>query len=105
MRWTILQRGFWVHGAANLAEFITAGLAMTLEGRVGAIRCPTLLTTAEMDPLSAGAPALFDELQCPKMLLWFTSAEGAGEHCELFNRTLANQRVLDWLDETFAAEI
>jgi hypothetical protein len=27
-------------------------------------------------------------------------AEGAGAHCEMQNRWLANQRILDWLDET-----
>ena len=26
MRWTVLQRAFWVHGATNFAEFIAAGL-------------------------------------------------------------------------------
>jgi hypothetical protein len=79
---------------------VEAGLAMTLEGRVGQIRCPTLLTTAENDPLSKGAPALYDELTCPKALLRFTAAEGAGDHCEMYNRSLAMMRMLDWLDAT-----
>jgi hypothetical protein len=30
----------------------------------------------------------------------FAAAEGAGDHCELLNRPLANQRMLDWLDVT-----
>jgi hypothetical protein len=29
-------------------------------------------------------------------------AEGAGDHCEMRNRSLLNGRVLDWLDETIS---
>ena len=60
--------------------------------------CPTLLTSAENDPLAAGAQAFFDALRCPKDLIRFTAAEGAGDHCEMGNRSLLNRRVLDWLD-------
>ena len=100
MRWALLQRGVWVHGVKSLGEYAEAALAMTLEGRVGDIRCPTLLTTAENDPLSQVAEALLAELACPKALLRFTAAEGAGDHCEVQNRSLATLRVLDWLDAT-----
>jgi pimeloyl-ACP methyl ester carboxylesterase len=100
MHWSLVQRGLWVHGAKSLIAYVADALAFTLEGRVGLIRCPTLLTTAENDPLSAGAPALHDELACPKTLLRFTAAEGAGDHCEMSNRSLLNRRVLDWLDAT-----
>ena len=64
------------------------------------IRCPTLLTTAEDDPLSHGAEALCAEMTCPKALIRFAAAEGAGDHCEILNRSLANMRMLDWLDAT-----
>ena len=100
MHWSIMQRGMWVHGAKSLGDYIAAGMAMTLEGRVGRVRCPTLLTTAESDPLSQGARALFDDLTCAKTLIAFTAAEGAGGHCEMANRSLANRRILDWLDAT-----
>jgi alpha-beta hydrolase superfamily lysophospholipase len=100
MRWSLVQRGLWVHGVESLGEYAEAAMAMTLEGRVGMIRCPTLLTTAENDPLSHGAEALMAELTCPKTLLRFTAAEGAGGHCEMANRSLANLRMLDWLDAT-----
>jgi hypothetical protein len=32
---------------------------------------------------------------CPKALLRFTAAEGAGDHCEMGNRSLLDQRVFD----------
>ena len=44
------------------------------------------------------------ELTCPKALLEFTAAEGAGGHCEMGNRSLAMLRMLDWLDTTLAAK-
>jgi hypothetical protein len=40
-------------------------------------------------------------LTCPKELMRFASAEGAGDHCEMMNRSLLNRRVLDWLDGVF----
>lgn len=45
---------------------------------------------------------LFDPLSCPKDLLRFTALEGAGDHCEMMNRSLLNRRALDWLDDRFA---
>ncbi|PZQ48995.1 MAG: alpha/beta hydrolase [Rhodovulum sulfidophilum] len=101
LRWSVVQRGFWVHGVEDIGGFLAATSAFTLEGRAGAIRCPTLVTQAEKDDRSAGAEKLFAALDCPKTLLRFTAAEGAGDHCELMNRSLLNRRVLDWLDETF----
>jgi pimeloyl-ACP methyl ester carboxylesterase len=102
MRWTIHQRGFWVHGVDSLGGYLRAVQPFTLEGRVEEIRCPTLITTAENDPLGAGAPAFYDALKCEKTLLRFTAADGAGEHCEIFNRSLLNDSVYDWLDDLFA---
>jgi hypothetical protein len=55
---------------------------------------------AEDDRLAQGAPALLERLAGPKTLIRFTGAEGAGDHCEIGNRSLANRRILDWLDET-----
>ncbi len=102
--WSIVQRGFWVNGASSLADYMKTVSAFTLEGRLGSIRCPTLLTAAENDPLSTSAPRVLDGLQCRKTLIQFRASEGAGEHCELGNRSLLDQRVFDWLDQTLAEE-
>jgi alpha-beta hydrolase superfamily lysophospholipase len=103
LRWSVIQRGYWVHGVSNLRDFLRVAEQFTMDGRVEQITCPTLLTAAENDPLGAGAQAFFDALLCPKTLIRFTAAEGAGEHCEMRNRSLLNARVLDWLDEVLAA--
>lgn len=100
MRWKVVQRGFWVHGVSTLQAYLATALTFTLDGRIDGIRCPTVLTMAENDRLAQGAPVLFDRLSCPKALLRFAAAEGAGDHCETANRSLANRRILDWLDAT-----
>jgi len=99
MRWNLRQRGYWVHGVDNLRDYLRCAEQFTMEGRAERITCPTLLTLAEDDALSASAPALFEALRCPKTLLRFTAAEGAGGHCEMMNRSLLNRRALDWLDD------
>jgi alpha-beta hydrolase superfamily lysophospholipase len=100
MHWAVLQRGLWVHGAKSLGAYAEAAMAMTLEGRTGMIRCPTLLTTAENDPLSHGAEALAAEIGATATLMRFTAADGTGGHCEMGNRSLAMLRMLDWLAAT-----
>src|SRR5690606_31775428 len=102
LRWSIVQRGYWVHGTPSLREYMRAIDAYTLEGRIESIRCPTLLTAAEHDPLTATTASFFEALQCPKAMLRFTAAEGAGDHCEMRNRSLVNHRALDWLDQVFS---
>ncbi len=98
LRWSIIQRGFWVNGVSDLRSF----LAKTAEYRiddVGAIPCPVLLTAAEGDPIAAGVPAFAAGLR-DATVLELTAAEGAGGHCSMRNRSLLNRRVLDWLDDT-----
>jgi alpha-beta hydrolase superfamily lysophospholipase len=102
LNWKIIQRGFWVHGVDNLRAYLASAELFTLRGHAERIRCPTLVTTSEHDSLAAGASAFADALRCPKTLMHFTAAEGAGGHCEMENRSLLNRRVLDWLDDQFA---
>ena len=100
LRWKLVQRGFWVHGVGGLRDYLRAIEDYTMKGRADAITCPTLLTLAENDPLTASTQTFFEALRCPKALLRFSAAEGASEHCEMENRSLLNRRVLDWLDTT-----
>ena len=101
-RWAVEQRAFWVHGVSTLGEYLKATVAFTLEGRLDAVSCPTALTAAEADPLARSADQVYEGLRCPKTLLRFTAAEGAGDHCEMRNRTLLDQRAFDWLDEALS---
>lgn len=98
MRWSFEQRGYWVNGVDDLRDYLRSIVPYTLKDRAELIQCPTLLTMAEEDPLGGSAPQLFDALTCPKQLVKFTAAEGAGMHCEQQNRSLLNRTVFDWLD-------
>lgn len=100
--WSIVRRGYWVNGVANLRDYLDSVERFTMAGRIEEIRCPTLFTMAEDDPIAAGTELFFDALRCPKTLMRMTRLEGAGDHCEMGNRSLVNRKVLDWLDEIFA---
>ncbi len=100
LRWRFVQRGFWVQGKSTLPDFLTEMQRYDLGDSAKQIQCPTLLTMAENDPLASGAQQLYDTLTCPKTLLHFAAADGAGGHCEMGNRSLLNNAVLDWLDDT-----
>jgi pimeloyl-ACP methyl ester carboxylesterase len=99
LNWKVVQRGFWANGVSNLRGYLVEIERFTLEGRVDDIRCPTLLTAAQNDPLAKDAQRLYDALKCRKTLAAFTAASGAGDHCEMMNRSALNRTVLDWLDE------
>lgn len=98
LRWSFVQRGYWVHGVEDLRGYLESAALFTLDGRAGEIRCPTLLAAAGDDTLSESVQRVMDGLSCPKTLIRFTCAEGAGDHCEMMNRSLLNRRTLDWLD-------
>jgi dienelactone hydrolase len=102
-KWSLVRRGYFVHGVNSLAALYAELTKYTLDGRIGNISCPTLITQAENDSLSNTAPRVFEALTCPKTLLQFKAADGAGDHCELYNRPLLNARVFDWLDQTLGA--
>jgi alpha-beta hydrolase superfamily lysophospholipase len=101
LRWSVAKRGYWVNGATTLRDYLASVERYTMDGRIEDIRCPTLFTLAEDDTLAAGTQRFFDALRCPKTLIRFSRIQGAGEHCEMRNRSLVNRRVLDWLDEVF----
>jgi hypothetical protein len=102
----LLGRFSLIPAQAGIQHFSCApeGLAPRFRGgREHLIRCPVLMTLAESDRLAQYTSAFFDALRCPKALIRFTDAEGAGGHCEMMNRSLVNRRTLDWLDQQFAA--
>jgi hypothetical protein len=65
------------------------------------IRTPIMITDPEGEQFWPGQPRrLYDALPGPKVLAPFTKAEGADMHCEPMARSLLEQRMFDWLDET-----
>ena len=102
LRWAIVQRAFWVHGIDSLLQYLKIASDYSLKKVANQIRCPTLLTWAESDPLSWNADRIHEDLTCPKALIRFTNAEEAGDHCEAKTRPLFHQRAFDWLDEALS---
>ena len=105
LRWSIVQRDFWVHGIDSLLEFLKVSVDYSLKEAAAQIRCPTLLGWSESDPLSWNAERIYDSLTCPRKLIRFMNAEGAGDHCEVRARRLFDQRAFDWLDDTLRVSI
>lgn len=98
LRW-MLGRAMLVHGIDSLLEYVRVTRDYSLSPVVGGIRCPTLVTCAENDPVSSQATELYEALRCPKLLVRFADEEGAGDHCEALARSVLHQRAFDWLDE------
>ena len=102
-RWAVEHLGFGDHGLKTFAESLTAIDPFDLEGLITGLGCPTALTAAEDDPLARSAEQIYDALPGTKTLLRFGTAEGAGDHCEMRNRSLLDQRAFDWLDDVLLA--
>jgi dienelactone hydrolase len=99
-----LTHGMFVTGTLSPRSYVAATLAYHLRAGIAEkISCPTLVLDAEEDMFFKGQPEeLYDHLTCPKTLIRFTAAEGAGAHCQVGAHRLAFGRIYDWLDETFA---
>jgi hypothetical protein len=103
LRWSLLERGRWVHGQPTLFAMLAELASFKLSDVADRISCSTLLTAAEDDPVARFATTLYDALAIErKTLIRFGGAEGAGLHCEANGRRLYHQRVYDWLDDTLA---
>ena len=103
LRWSIVRRGYWVHGTDNLRGFLQSIDTFDMRDRIAQIRCPTLVTLSEGDPLAQGVEAFHAAPQCPMQILRFDHDDGTRGHCEMGNRSLLNRCILDWLDRVFAS--
>ena len=103
VRWS-QAHGMWSTGASSPRAFMAKALDYHLrDGVAEQISCPTLVCEAEDDLFFKGQPqALYDHLTCRKALVRFTTAEGAGPHCQVGASRLAFARMFDWLEETLA---
>lgn len=105
LNWSVCKRGFWTNAGPDLQGFMTEIMRWKLDAAtVAQITCPTLVTSADDDRASTDAQQLFDALTCPKEHFRYTAAQGANQHCEMLNRSLANRKILDWLDGVLAAK-
>lgn len=100
-RW-LLNNSRWVFGVDSAAAFQRVLREYSLSGVAADIECPTLVLAGEDDhfvPVEL-AREFVDELECPTTLRVFRTEEGAAEHCQVGNLSLATGVIYDWLDET-----
>jgi dienelactone hydrolase len=104
IRWAATH-GQYVMGVDSPRAFFASYLDYTLaDGIAEQITCPTLVCDAQEDIFFDGQPKLlFEHLTCEKTLLDFTTAEGAGAHCQAGAQRLAFGRIYDWLDDVLVA--
>jgi hypothetical protein len=92
----------FVTGTSSPRAYVAATLEYHLKNGIAEqISCPTLVLDAEEDMFFKGQPEeLYEHLTCPRTLIRFTAAEGAGAHCQVGAHRLAFGRIYDWLDNT-----
>jgi dienelactone hydrolase len=102
-RWFV-KNGSMVFGCKDLASLIEATKAYVCVD-ADKITCPTLILDPQNDQFFAGQPKrLYDKLTCPKTFAHLTKEEGGQYHCQAGAESTTSQIVLDWLDDTFAAQ-
>ena len=97
-----MKHGMWTAGVNTPFELIQRSKNYTIKNIAQNIKCTTLVLDAEKDDSFPGQPKkVFEALTCPKKYILFTAGEGAEEHCQCGAPALSNQRIFDWLDDTF----
>jgi hypothetical protein len=92
------------YGLQSPFDVFSAARQYNLTDVADQITTPLLITDPEGEQFWPGqSQQLFDKLQGNKRLVPFTADEGADRHCEPMARSLLEQRMFDWLDETLAA--
>ena len=103
---TLAERQNWdapPYGLQSPFDVFSAARQYNLADVVDQITTPLLITDPEGEQFWPGqSQQLFDKLQGTKRLVPFTADEGADRHCEPMARSLLEQRMFDWLDETLA---
>jgi pimeloyl-ACP methyl ester carboxylesterase len=101
-----IKHGMWTTGSNSPYELIMGAKKYSVKDTVKNIKCPTLVLEGEKDDSFPGQPKkVYDGLvsvpSSSKRYILFTVEEGGEEHCQTGATGLVNQRIFDWLDETF----
>jgi alpha-beta hydrolase superfamily lysophospholipase len=92
------------YGLHSPFDVFTAARQYNLADVADQITTPLLITDPEGEQFWPGqSRRLFDSLRNTRQLIAFTAGEGADRHCEPMARSLLEQHMFDWLDETLAS--
>jgi dienelactone hydrolase len=98
----------WVWGESDLDTFIKKAEAVTLDGVVGHITVPFLITHGENDrqiPLEYAHRSYLQAVNSPnRRLRVFTAAEGGAEHIGLDHLPHVSAFTADWIADTFGQQ-
>jgi Prolyl oligopeptidase family len=90
-------RPYGDHDGSLFALYRSVG-AYRLDGEVDQIITPLLITDPDGEQFWPGqSRQLYERVSCPKELVAFRSADGAGGHCEPLAGAARDARVFDWL--------
>jgi dienelactone hydrolase len=93
------------HGVTTLSAYLLELSRFSLVGLADRISCPTLALAGEGDFAGTGQLRTFaDALSAPVTTHEFTSAEGAGGHCEGIGQDRFEQYVFGWLARVLPPE-
>jgi len=98
------DHALWVFNVKTPAEVMQHIAPYTLKDVASKIQCPTLIVASDEDDFdknSYQAKKLFAAIKAPKTLLKFTPEETAQAHCQMGAIAISNEKILDWLDDTF----
>jgi len=96
----------YIHGTESPLELVNEWEKYNLKETSHLIQCPTLITEAENEHLSAGqAKELLDALHCPKEYLLFTNVEGCGEHCGAGGLGIVLEKIFNWISSTLRLQL
>ena len=100
LRW-LIDQGVWSFGASSIADFINKTKLYTVDGIIDKIVRPCLVMEGEGDMFLGGQPQqVYDALKSPKLLIKFSSEDGAENHCRSGALAYKDEAVFNWLDET-----
>ena len=101
LRWGV-NEGLYKFGAKTPSEYLRMTRRYSNREIASRILCPTLFVGSEGDFMVHGdRPDFFESLSCPKTFMVFTSDWGAQAHCQEGSMAIANERILNWLMQTF----
>ena len=92
--------GMFTFGVKSPTAFLEKLRPYNMKAYADKIKCPVLVVDSDNDKDMPGqAKQLYDALQCPKKYLLFTTAEGAGDHCQMGAIMISNEKILNWLED------
>jgi predicted alpha/beta-fold hydrolase len=101
LRWAV-GNGMFTFQAKSPTDWLRMTRAYTLKDIVKDIKCHMIVIDSEHDFMMQGqSKKLYDALSCPKEFIYFSAAEGAGEHCQVGAYDISNERVFNAIDAFF----